>query len=98
MTGDSTGPDSCGKLDDLAADALDALGQVTITLSFDRDNPASIETAICEFNARIDAAVTPFRGIAFIEEVARQIKSECRDRLLQRIAQRDADDPGRTLH
>ncbi|WP_144157961.1 hypothetical protein [Paraburkholderia sp. BCC1885] len=98
MIGDSIGPDSCRELDARAADALDALWQVTITLSFDRDNPASIEAAICKFNAQIDAAITPFRGIAFIEEVARQIKIECRDSLLQRIALRDADDPGRTLH
>jgi len=31
--------------------------------------------------------VAPFSGNAFIEEVARQIKSECRDSLLQHIAE-----------
>ncbi|SDH31780.1 hypothetical protein [Paraburkholderia phenazinium] len=86
MTDDPTGQGSYGEPDDLAADALDALRQVTIALSFDRDNPASIEAAIREFNSRIDAVVTPFRGNAFIEEVAWQIKSECRDSLLQHIA------------
>jgi hypothetical protein len=98
MTDGPTGPDSYGEPDDLAADALDALRQVTIALSFDCDNPASVEAAIREFDVRIDVVVAPFRGNAFIEEVARQIKSECRDSLLRHIAKRDADDPGRTLH
>ncbi|WP_144156141.1 hypothetical protein [Paraburkholderia sp. BCC1885] len=93
-----TGPNSSGEPDDRAADALDALRQLTITLSFDRDNPASIEAAIRELDTRIDATVTPFRGNAFIEEAARQIKRECRDHLLLHIAKRDADDPGRMLH
>jgi hypothetical protein len=98
MTDDPIKQDRFGKSEDLAAEALNALRQVTITLSFDRDNPASIEAAISDFDAQIDAVVAPFRGNAFIEEVARQIKSECRDSLLQRIAEREADDPGRTLH
>lgn len=82
----------------LADDALDALGQLKIALDFDRDNPASIEAAIREFDAKIDAVVAPFRGNALIEEVARQIKSECRESLLQYIAGRGTDDPSRTLH
>jgi hypothetical protein len=98
MTDDRTRTDSYGEPDDVAADALDALRQVTISLSFDSDDPASIEAAIREFDACIDAVVVPFRGNAFIEEVARQIKSECRDSLLQHITARGADDRGRTLH
>jgi hypothetical protein len=98
MTDYPTGPDGIGESEDAATEALDALRQVTITLSFDRDDPVSIEAAIRDFDAQIDAVVAPFRGNAFIEEVARQIKSECRDSLLQRIAELDADDPGRTLH
>jgi hypothetical protein len=98
MTDEPTGPDSSGEPGEVAAQALVALRQLTIRLSFDRDDPASVEAAIREFDARIDAVVAPFRGHAFIEEVARQIKSECRDSLLPHIAGREADNPGRTLH
>jgi hypothetical protein len=92
MTHSPTEPDSSGE-----ADELDALRQATIRLSFDRDSPSSIEAAIREFDARIDLLVAPFSGNAFIEEVARQIKSECRDSLLQHIAEYDVNDPHRTL-
>lgn len=68
------------------ADELDAMGQATIALKFDRDSPSSIEAAIRELDARIDMLVAPFSSNAFIEEIAWQIKSECCDSLLWHIA------------
>jgi hypothetical protein len=40
----------------------------------------------------------PFRGPAFIEGVARQLKGECCESILQLIVERDAEDPGHVLH
>ncbi|MEM5386793.1 hypothetical protein VSR68_24820 [Paraburkholderia phymatum] len=81
-----------------AAAALAALEQVTLTLSFDPDDRASIEAALGELDARIDAAIAPFRGHPFVEAVARQIKDECRYRVLEQIVTGAAAGSGRTLH
>ncbi|MEM5439958.1 hypothetical protein [Paraburkholderia diazotrophica] len=80
-----------------AASALAALKQVTLTLSFDPGDPDSIEAALRELDARIDAAVAPFRGHPFVEAVANQIKDECRERVLQQIATGAAAGSGRKL-
>ncbi|MEM5387945.1 hypothetical protein VSR68_30800 [Paraburkholderia phymatum] len=80
------------------AAVLAALEQVTLTLSFDPDDPASIEAALGEMDARIDAAIAPFHGHPFVEAVARQIKDECRYRVLEQIATGAAAGSSRTLH
>lgn len=76
-----TEPDSSGN-----SNEIDALQKVTIKLSFDRNSPSSIEAAVREFDARIDVLVAPFSGNAFIEEIARQIKSETRDSIFHHFA------------
>jgi hypothetical protein len=80
------------------AAALAALGRVELTLSFDAEDPVNIEAAPGELDARIDAAIVPFRGHAFVENVARQIKTECRERVLQQIVGRAAASSRHTLN
>jgi hypothetical protein len=45
-----------------------------------------------------DAAIASFRGHALVEQVARQVKGECRAHVLQQVARHAAAGVRHTLH
>ncbi len=69
-----------------ASQALEALrGQLT-TVKFDPNDPSSVDLAIADVEAAIDAKVASFRGNAIVEQFVEGIKKQYRTELLDRAS------------
>jgi Predicted nucleotide-binding protein containing TIR-like domain len=79
-------------LDDLqrdleqASQALEALGGELTTVKFDPKDASSIDLAIADVEAAIDAKVASFRGNAIVEQFVEGMKEQYRTELLDRAS------------
>jgi hypothetical protein len=79
-------------LDDLqrdlgqASQALEALGGELTTVKFDPNDPSSVDLAIADVEAAIDAKVASFRGNPIVEQFVEGIKEQYRSDLLERAS------------
>jgi hypothetical protein len=79
-------------LDDLsrqltdAQKALEALDGELGTVSFDSDDPASIEAAIQSVEAIIDERLGPYAGNPIIAPLAEEMKEKYREAIIDRAA------------
>jgi hypothetical protein len=60
-------------------------GQIT-TVSFDPDNPESIQAAIQAMETAVDEKVAPYRGNAMVESIIPQMKEKYRAGIYERAA------------
>jgi hypothetical protein len=79
-----TGLDNLKKQLDDAQRAFKALDGQLATVSFDPDNPASIQAAIRTMEAAVDDKVAPYRGNALVEGIIPQLKEKYRAAILER--------------
>ena len=91
-------PEPLSELLDEVARALQSLDDVVVTVSFDQDDPASIEAAIQAVEEAIDAKIAAFRGNDLVESAADQLKAECRAGILEQVEDANFDDTPRVLH
>lgn len=73
-----------------AADALD--GELA-GVSFDPEDPASIDAAIVEMEQAVDARVAPWAGNPMVADLADQTKATFRQAILDRAAGARMDTP-----
>jgi hypothetical protein len=66
--------------------AFQALDGTIATLQFRPDDPESVQAAIQEMEAAVDAKVAPYRGNAVVETIAQKSKEAYRERILEMAA------------
>jgi hypothetical protein len=78
--------DLSGQLTD-AQKALEALDGELGTVSFDPDDPASIEAAIQSVEAVIDERLSPYASNPIIAPLAEEMKEKYREAIIDRAAE-----------
>ena len=69
-----------------ASQALEAVGGELTTVKFNPNDPSSVDLAIADVEAAIDAKVASFRGNAIVEQFVEGIKKQYRTELLDRAS------------
>ncbi len=70
-----------------AEEFASALDGTLAELSFDPEDPASIEAAIQTLHDRVDEKASRYRGNEFVEQIAGGLKEEGRNAILERAAE-----------
>jgi DNA-binding GntR family transcriptional regulator len=81
-----TGLDQLTKQLEQAQQAIDELDGKLATVSFDPNDPASIDAAIQQANASFDAKVTAWADNPLVAQVAEGMKEQLRESIIQRAA------------
>lgn len=81
-----TGLDQLTKQLEQAQQAIDELDGELATVSFDPNDPASIDAAIQQANASVDAKVGAWADNPLVAQVAEGMKEQLRESILQRAA------------
>ncbi len=81
-----TGFDQLAQQLDDAQKALAALGDELGTVSFDPNDPTSIETAILNMEATIDDRIGEYASNPIIAPLAKQLKEKYREGIIERAA------------
>ncbi len=81
-----TGFDQLARQLDDAQQALAALGDELGTVSFDPNDPASIETAILNIEATVDDRIGEYASNPIIAPLAKQLKEKYREGIIERAA------------
>ncbi len=81
-----TGPDALQRTLEDAGQAFATLDGEVATLTFNPGDPASVEAAIADMEAAIDAKLAPYHGNAIVETMAAKLKVAYRDQILERAA------------
>ncbi len=81
-----TGLDRLQRQLEEAGRAFQALDGDVATLSFNPDDPASIDRAIHDMEAAVDSKAAPYSGNSLVESVVEQLKENYRSALLERAA------------
>src|SRR5271170_5313214 len=81
-----TGLDELQRKLDEASQAFQALDGELATLRYNPNDPGSIDGAIREMEAAVEAKVAPYAGNALVESVAQQLKEKYRSAILEKAA------------
>jgi len=81
-----TGLDQLQRKLDEASQAFQALDGEIDTLSFNPNDPASIDHAVHEMEAAIDSKAAPYNGNSLVESVVQELKERYRSAILERAA------------
>ena len=87
-----TGLDELQKQLKEAQRALEAIDGELTTISFNPDDPESIEGAIRQTNEAIDSRVGPYASNPFVEPLIEQMKDHYRQAILDRAAEARLED------
>lgn len=71
----------------MARDALRELDGEIGQVSFDPNDPSSIESAISWAEKLIDEKITGFERNEFVASIAQELKENCREAILRRAAE-----------
>ncbi|MEZ5464172.1 MAG: hypothetical protein R3F22_02885 [Lysobacteraceae bacterium] len=82
-----TGLDDLTKQLNQAQQALSEMDGDLGSVSFDPNDPASIESAIQQAEALVDSRLAPWADNALVAQLADQVKEQCRSTILEHAAE-----------